>query len=163
MSATICNIYICRLTTPLKRIWICKLLLFQQTLNKQKICFSCFIHNLFFFSTLVNFSFANPDFFFKSFNFDISLPLLDYTASFVTQKKKKYSNPISQTSFSVVHMQKEKKININAFFNLFFLFCVECQNCSPYLKKVMSLYCILGSQRVKPQRPVQKLKSWKNS
>ena len=76
------------LTTPLKRIWICKLLLFQQTLNKQKICFACFIHKLFFFLTLVNFSFANPDFFFKSFNLDISLPLLDYTASFVTQKKK---------------------------------------------------------------------------
>ena len=40
-----------------------------------------------FFLTLENFSFAYPDFFFKSFDLDISLPLLDYTASFVTQKK----------------------------------------------------------------------------
>ena len=104
------------LTTPLKRIWICKLLLFQQTLNKQKMCFACFIHNLFFFLTLVNFSFANPDFFFKSFNLDISLPLLDYTASFVTQKK----NIPTLSPKLPFQLFMCKKININTFFYLFF-------------------------------------------
>ena len=62
---------------------------------------------------------SSRDFFFKLINLDFSLPILDYTACFATQKKY-FSNTFSQTSFPMIHMQN--KLNINAFFYLFLHF-----------------------------------------
>ena len=43
------------LATPLKRIWICKLLLFLQTVEKQKwLFFYCFYHYYFLFAFAIN-------------------------------------------------------------------------------------------------------------